>query len=65
MCADPLRAARGCVVGCLLGIASWLLLLLAVLVALALAGCGGGDDEPEPTVPTPGVDCKTRPELCR
>ncbi len=40
--------------------------LAVALVAATLAGCGGGDPEPEPeTAPTPGVDCKARPQLCR
>lgn len=38
--------------------------LAVALVAATLAGCGGGDAEPE-TAPTPGVDCKAKPELCR
>ncbi len=42
------------------------LYVLALLLIL-LPGCGGGDDD-EPhddRTPRPGVDCKTRPELCR
>ncbi len=39
-------------------------ILFAALLAASLAGCGGGDPEPE-TAPTPGVDCKAKPELCR
>lgn len=34
---------------------------LTLILAVLLTACGGGGDD---TVPTPGVDCATRPELC-
>lgn len=45
--------------------------LLAVIVATLavvhlLAGCGGGDpDEPLADQPAPGLNCATRPEVCK
>ena len=42
-----------------------LLLALTLLIALGqLTACGGGGDD-APDVPTPRVDCKAHPELCR
>lgn len=40
------------------------LLLILIAGVAALAGCGGGGDD-EPAVPTPSVDCKAHPELCK
>jgi hypothetical protein len=49
--------------------AAWavrLLMLLALLCTLPhLAACGGGGDSDDGLVPTPGVDCKAHPELCK
>lgn len=36
---------------------------LVAWAALLLAGCGGGDAEPDQ--PTPAVDCRARPEVCK
>lgn len=35
---------------------------LALLIVTLLTACGGGGDDD--MVPTPAVDCVTRPELC-
>ena len=35
---------------------------LVLLIVTLLTACGGGGDDD--MVPTPGVDCATRPELC-
>ena len=37
---------------------------LLILVSLAACG-GGGDEDQQPDVPTPGPDCKAKPELCK
>lgn len=42
-----------------------IVMLLALAIVLCpLAACGGGGDD-EPIKPTPVVDCKTLPELCK
>ncbi|MBT9495342.1 MAG: hypothetical protein IV107_23975 [Paucibacter sp.] len=39
---------------------------LLAAAALLLTACGGSDDSPEgPDVPTPKVDCKPKPDLCK
>ena len=47
-------------------IALRVLLALTLLVVLGqLTACGGGGDDGLDAVPTPGVDCKAHPELCK
>lgn len=42
-----------------------ILTLLALAIVLGqCAACGGGGDD-EPDVPTPAVDCRAHPELCK
>jgi hypothetical protein len=35
---------------------------ITLILAVLLTACGGGGDDD--MVPTPGVDCVARPELC-
>lgn len=37
--------------------------ICVALVVMSLVGCGGGDCEE--AVPTPSVDCKTNPAVCK
>lgn len=40
--------------------------LLALVVALSqITACGGGSEDDDQPMPTPAVDCKAHPELCK
>jgi len=49
--------------------ASWaakiLTLLILAIVLCQITACGGGGDDGLDVVPTPSVDCKANPELCK
>ena len=56
---DGLGPFRGLITAAVPCAVFWIAVLAVVF---SLSGCGGGDiDEP---VPTPGVDCTTKPEIC-